>query len=590
MSPADQQSAQRVLPTRSERNRLPSQPGLSESAAAGSSSPRRSQPAFNDIADSVGIRFEFHTDFTEDRYYLPEIMGGGVGAIDFDRDGRMDLFFPNGSVLIPDPTNPVPLPGDMLFHQGASGIFRNDAVVAGVGSPGYGQGCAIADFDADGFPDIYLTEYGRNHLYQNNGDGTFVEVDSSVVGGSQLWSTSCAWVDVNHDLLPDLYVVNYLSVRKDNIRTCDYSGIVGYCGPGEYDALQDEVFVNQGDGTFSDETADRGFISEDGKGLAICVLDFNHDLKPEIYVANDMTENFMFSTTVPGASDAKSSPQWQNLAGISGCAVSESGMNEASMGVACADFDFDQLPDIYLTHFYHQKNTLYHNQGNLTFLDDSRRFRVTVTSNDFLGFGVVPFDYDSDGAMDLFVANGHVLGPKYSPSRMRPQLLENVEGKWLDDVSSSAGEYFREYWLGRGAAGIDFDNDGDRDLAVSHLAAPVVLLQNDTPPTYSRVYGFQLEDTFRNAPVGGRIEVQVGDWRRSFPVSSGGSYLSSPDPRLLIPVPDDAESAVVFRVYWTSGKVDEYSDLEPGCYWLIREGRMPVVWAEFNGKLGKDAP
>lgn len=549
-------------------------------------------PSFRNVAARLGVNFSFHTDAVPDRYFLPEIMGGGVGCLDYDRDGWIDLYFPNGSRLIPGQAPTKPSPRNAFYRNRGGLRFDQVAEQAALDHPGYGQGCAVADYDADGFPDLYLTNYGENVLYHNNGDGTFSPVDSDVLGGSHRWSTSAAFVDVNLDGWVDLYVANYLNATEENLHSCDYDGITGYCGPGEFDALPDEVFLNLGDGRF-EEAADRlGLRAENGKGLAVSVLDFDNDLVPEIYVANDMTENFLFSRSRmdPAPSASKKTP-YSNVAPISGCAVSESGLHEASMGIACADFDLDHLPDIYLTHFYHQKNTLYHNRGNLVFSDDSRRFRVVAHSNDYLGFGVAALDYDSNGTVDLFVANGHVLGPNYQPSQMLPQLLANVKGKGFEDVSSAAGDYFAGQYLGRGAAGVDFDNDGDTDIVVSHLDHPAAVLSNQTERVYETL-GLILEDRSRNAPVGGRVIIETPTYRRTYFIGSGGSYLSSPDPRLLVPVPPKADGSHRVEIYWTSGTVAAYDELTSGRYWLLREGREPLTlpagrWPEGEAGSGK---
>ena len=547
------------------------------------------QPEFRNVAADAGVTFTFHTDYVPDRYFLPEIMGGGVGCLDYDRDGNMDLFFPNGSWLIPDSSESGAPPRDAFYRNLSQGRqFEQVSAETGLDHPAYGQGCAAADYDADGFPDLYLTNYGDNVLYHNNGDGTFSIVESDVLRGRQRWSTSCAWVDVNDDGWIDLYVVNYLNVTEQNLQVCDYNGIPGYCGPGKFDALDDEVFLNLGDGRFEEAAGRLGFIAADGKGLAVSVLDFDEDLRPEVYVANDMTENFLFSRSrIPGAStDSAAETPYLNLGYLSGSAVSEAGMNEASMGIAAADFDVDGLPDIYLTHYYHQKNTLYHNRGGLTFYDDSRRFGVTVHSHNYLGFGVVPLDFDSDGATDLFIANGHVIGPNYSPFEMTPQLLLNLDGRGFEDISAAAGDYFRGEYLGRGAAGTDFDNDGDADIVVSHLDAPAALLRNETPPDGGAAVGLLLEDRHRQSPIGGRVEVEAGDYRRTYPIVSGGSYLSSPDPRLLIALPRSLDESALIRIYWTSGAVSEHTDLTPGRYWSIREGLDPLPLASFESGGG----
>ena len=541
----------------------------------------QTRPVFVDVAKTTQLQFEFHSDYVPERLFLPEVMGGGVGCIDFDRDGDIDFFFPNGTILEPTDSGSAEVQHDVLFQSRRSGAdFREVSKIASVAGLSYGQGCAVGDLNVDGFEDLYVTNYGKNALYLNNGDGTFTESEDKAVQGQQLWSTSPAWVDLNDDGLVDLYVANYLNVTSENTHPCDYEGIIGYCGPGQYQALPDEVFINQGNGEFVESAAQLGFVAENGKGLAISVLDFDNDLKPEVYVANDMTPNNLYSRTRIG-DDAETTPadskMYSDVAMLSGCAVSESGLHEASMGVACADFDNDLLTDMYLTHFFRQKNTLYHNRGNLTFSDDSRRFQVTKTSNDYLGFGVAPLDFDTNGFVDLFVANGHVLGPNYSPSEMLPQLLENIGGTHFEDLSRHAGEYFQIPKLGRGAACVDFDNDLDADITISHIFQSASLLRNDTD-RHGEAIGLILTDRNRNFPVGGRVEFQSGKDHRVWPIVSGGSYLSSPDPRMIVTIPESvAIQGSVIRIFWPSGTVTEYQNLTPGRYWLVREDQRPLV-------------
>jgi hypothetical protein len=263
--------------------------------------------------------------------------------------------------------------------------------------------------------------------------------------------------------------------------------------------------------------------------------------------------------------------QFADIAAAAGCAVSDTGTFEASMGIACADFDGDSWADLYLTHYYRQKNTLYHNLGNLTFTDDSRRTRVAATSFGNLGFGVIALDYDQDGAPDLFLANGHVLGPSQSPNEMRPQLLRNDGRGNFDDVSDWSGDYFQELLLGRGAAAADFDDDGDLDLAVTHLDAKVALLRNDTS-TPNHFLGIELGPTARNGAVGGRVAVTAGGRTWTRPITSAGSYLSSSDTRLLFGL-GDARGPATVEVHWPSGQVDRWEDVEVDRYWLAGEGK-----------------
>lgn len=552
-------------------------------------------PQFTEVAQAVGIEFTFFSDIVPDRYLLPEIMGGGATWFDFDNDGRFDLYLMNGCPLDPSDRE---LPGDgsstpatatpmnRLYRNLGNGRFEELSQQASTGDTHYGQGVARGDFDADGFCDLYLANYGVNRLLRNNGDGTFSDVTDQSGTGDPAWSTSPIWLDLDGDDDLDLFVTNYLDVTLQNSQVCKYNNVVGYCGPGSYEAAPDRVYLNQGDGTFVESARRLGLVAPGGKGLAIAALDFDHDLRPEIYVANDMMENFLFRRETkrpdgapggggdPSSADATAEGiRYTDVAVQAGCAVSLSGLHEASMGVACADFDGDQRPDIFVTHYYANKNTLYRNLGDLSFHDDSRRTRIAATSYETLGFGTVPFDYDQDGATDLFITNGHVLGANHKPNKMPPQLLHNDGQGRFADISRFGGAYFRELWLGRGAAGGDFDNDGDLDIGVTHISQPFALLRNDTQ-TGHHWLGIALQTRSRLPPVGGRVVVQAGTDRQTRPIVAGGSYLCDGDPRLLFGLGDHGGSVSV-EVHWPSGQVDIHAGLEVDRYWHLSEHRTP---------------
>ncbi len=542
-------------------------------------------PAFANVAVTSGIDFTFFSDVVPERYLLPEVMGGGAAWIDFDNDGLFDLYLMNGCRLA---TSDSPSTDELnrLYRNLGGGQFEEIALHAGAAESHYGQGVATGDFDADGFPDLYLANYGSNVLLHNNGDGTFSDVTETSGTGEPLWSTSPIWVDLDRDDDLDLFVTNYLLVTFENSRVCQYDGVDGYCGPGSYEAAPDRVFLNQGDGTFTESAESLGLLAAGGKGLAIAALDFDNDLRPEVYVANDMMENFLFSlrersaaATGPADIRASTAPAtgipplqtpYANIAVQAGCAVSLTGVHEASMGVACADFDGDQQPDIFVTHYYANKNTLYHNLGDLMFHDDSRRTRIAATSYETLGFGTVPFDYDQDGAVDLFITNGHVLGPNHKPNEMPPQLLHNDGSGSFTDISQFGGPYFKRRWLGRGAAGGDYDNDGDLDLVVTHIHQPVALLRNDTQ-TRHHWLGIELRSISRAYPVGGRVVVRAGDRQFTRPVIAGGSYLCNGDPRLLFGL-GEHHGTVTVEIHWPSGHVDVHGDLAVDRYWRLAEG------------------
>ncbi len=536
----------------------------------------RVTPIFRNVAHELGIDFTYFNDAVPDRFFLPEVMGGGAGWLDFDLDGDFDLFLTNGCELKgtrfeSDPAQTMYL-DQLLMNLG--GKFQNVTAESHAGDNGYGQGCAIADYDADGFPDIYVTNFGANALLHNNGDGTFEDVTQTAGVGDPLWGSSCAWFDADADGLVDLYVVNYMNVSSETYKgPCRYDGHPGYCGPGDFDASPDRLYRNVGDGTFVESLDAIGMSAEEGKGLALVVTDFDGDLRPEVYICNDMTPNFLLTRSDnPNARSALDrSRLYVEIGTGAGCSVSDTGLNEASMGVSCADFDGDGNPDLYLTHFFNSKNTLYRNLGGLLFIDQSKKYNVMQTSMHSLGFGTVPFDYDGDGAIDLFIANGHVLGPNQQPNEMSPQLLRNDGRGRVEDISDYAGEYFTDKWLGRGVAAGDFDNDGDIDIVISHLNRPVALLQNDTKVDVPWI-GIELKSKNRVPPIGGRIVITQGDRKLYRPISAGGSYLCSHDPRQVVWLP---EADCKVEVHWPSGIVDVLTNPPRNQYLRVEEGRFP---------------
>ncbi|MCA9104919.1 MAG: CRTAC1 family protein [Planctomycetales bacterium] len=537
-------------------------------------------PLLTDIADSVGIEFDFFADIVPERYFLPEIMGGGVGWIDYDLDGRLDLYAANGAELIPSSDSTI-RPLDALFRQSAD-RFIEVAGLAGIEEPGYGQGIAVGDYDADGFPDLFVANYGRNRLFHNQGDGSFIEVGDSVGITGETWSSSPLWLDVDGDLNLDLVVVNYMDVRADNYKACPYGGIVGYCGPGDYRGIDDQVWLNNGAGRFTEQARSLGLVGNDGKGLASVAVDLDNDLKPEIYIANDMVNNFLFTQSRTEASDPNvSSTPFSDVALLSGVAAGETGQPEASMGIALGDLDRDGQQDLLLTHYHTHKNTLYRNRGQLMFSDDSKRSGIARISLPFLGFGTVAMDFDRDMDLDLFVANGHVLGPHHNPERMTPQMLTNDGQMKFQDISGQAGDYFRGQYLARSVASADWDSDGDLDLAVSRIGDPLSLLDNQTD-TDRHWIGLELFDPARRDLVGGRIEVMVGSERQVVAISTGGSYLAAPDKRLLVGLGsfDNAvasgDDEVLIVIHWNDGLVERWPLPNVDRYWRLEPGRAPV--------------
>lgn len=493
---------------------------------------------FANVARQVGVDHQFYNDQVAGRFLLVESMGGAAAWFDFDRDGWQDLYLTNGNTV---PQVSQDYQNQLLRNIG--GTFSNTTTESNSGNTGYGFGVAIGDFDLDGFDDVYITNYGMNSLLRNNGDGTFSSVKAGIE--DKRWGAGCVWFDANSDGLPDLYVANYLDVSVATSEVCQYHGKPGYCGPQHYDAQSDRVFVSNGDGTFRDATATLGFDIKPAYSLGVACLDLDGNLQPELVVATDMTPNSLFAQGTAG--------RWADQAGAAGVDTSSTGELEAGMGIACADYDCDARPDFLLTHYYEKKNTLYRNLGDMIFSDESARSRIQRHSLEFLGFGTNAIDVNRDAAPDLFIANGHVLGPNHDPSEMTAQILLNNGRGRFDDVSASSGSYFFKRQLGRGSADADFDNDGDRDITVVHLDQPVALLQDRGKNPHW--IGLIIESPSRNGLAGGRIEVSCGGWNRTIPLVSGGSYLSVNDARILTAVPSDG--TVDVRCHLPGGVVFE---------------------------------
>jgi hypothetical protein len=530
----------------------------------------RVAPAFREVAQDLGLNFQFENHAIPKRFFLPEVMGGGIAWIDFDGDGRLDLYAVNGCRLEPGETRSGS--GHRLFRNLNGTRFVDVTDESDARVVAYGQGVAVGDFDCDGFSDLFLSNYGSSVLLRNNGDGTLKDMTSSSGAAIEGWGSSAVWFDADDDGYTDLYVTKYMDVTFENHKICQIAEVDGYCGPGGFSAVPDVVFRNLGDGTFRDDTLELGFVDDGGKGLVVVAADFDDDRRAEIYVGNDMTPNHLFTRSTTLDVSSKPRRMYENVAMTAGCAVSNDGLNEASMGVSVADFDGDGRPDIFLTHYYHMKNTLYLNRGGLIFDDESRQTKVAAISFESLGFGTVPLDFDRDGDPDLFIANGHVLGPDSSPSAMRPQFVRNNSGQF-EDISHASGAYFRELMLGRGVAGGDFDNDGDIDICVSHLDRPLALLRNDTQ-TKRQFIGLEVKTPFRVPPVGGKVMVSRGAWREVRTMISGGSYLSASDTRMVFGLPQ-GEGPIAVEIAWPSGRIDRFEGLDPDRYWFVLEGRSP---------------
>lgn len=497
---------------------------------------------FADVAEAAGI-LHVYQNGASGQALMVETTGGGCGWIDFDRDGRWDLYLNQGG----DPAAPSPTdrPSDQLFRQTGPGRFDPVTPFAGIDERNYSQGVAVGDFDNDGFDDLYVTNVGGNVLYRNSGDGTFQEVTSSAGVAGGLWSTSAAWADLDLDGDLDLYVCNYVDYDPYHPRECRNSrGRRATCHPNQMEAVPDECYLNLGDGTFRPAASERGLFGPGNKGLGVAVADFNSDGWPDVFVANDTHANFLFVNDGSG--------HFRESAALLGCAVNAKGSPQANMGVAVGDYDRNGWLDLFITHFTNEWNTLYRNRGPEGFEDVSALVGLVPHQLDKLGFGTVMADFNCDGYDELFVGNGHVndnrdLGDEFE---MISQLFAWQGKRWIE-CTAQAGEFFQRKLLVRGVAAADFDNDGDLDLAVVPQNAPFALLANESRAgNWLRIEFVGRQSNRRG--IGTRVTVRCGDRRILQELAGGTSYCATHQPALFFGL-GDWSGEVELEVRWPRG-------------------------------------
>lgn len=546
---------------------------------------------FNEISDTMGLKFRHYNGMTG-KLFLPEVMGAGAALFDFDNDGDLDVFLVQGTVL-----EPGDQPARTLFPWREPGkprgrLFRNDLVVtkdghrtlrftditeaSGIVADGYGMGVAVGDINNDGWPDLYITNLGSNQLYLNKGDGTFVDVTKKSGTDDARWSTSAAFFDYDRDGWLDLMVVNYADFSTTNSPTC-YAATTArdYCTPRVFRAPGNRLFHNKGDGTFEDVTAKAGIDKQFGHGLGIVAADLDGDGWTDIYVANDGDPNQLWINQKDGT--------FKNEALLAGAAVNRDGKPEAGMGVDAGDFDGNGTEDIFVTHLMDETNTLYMNLGKALFEDRTREAGLGLPGRRFTGFGTLFFDYDNDGWLDLFVANGSVQllpelmrkGDPY-PLGQPNQLFHNTGKGGFAEVVEPAGASLQLLEASRAAAFGDLDNDGDTDVLVTNNNGQARLFLNQIG-NRSHWLGLRLigEKGGRDM-LGARVEIVIAKnkvlWRR---VRTDGSYLSANDPRVLAGLGSDLHVDVV-RVYWPDGSVGEMKDPPIDQYTTWKEGIAPA--------------
>ena len=529
-------------------------------AAAPAPSPGDCPITFTDVAPQAGLNFVHERGGTRE-HRLPETFGSGLAWLDYDNDGWMDLYVVQGG---PFPPVGSARARDRLYRNNRNGTFTDVTEKAGLRDTAYGMGAVAADYDNDGFVDLYVTNYRGGILYRNNGDGTFTDVTAKAGIAGPAWGTSAAWGDVDGDGYLDLFVAQYADDRKDKELFCGdtATGERDYCPPLLFDATVSVLFRNNGNGTFTDITRSAGLGKALGKALGVVFVDVDLDGVPDIYVANDEVMNFLFRGLGKG--------RFEDISVTSGTGFGLEGNPQGGMGVDAGDLDGDGLPDLVVANYESETNEYYRNLGSGVFEDLSVTSGFGPPTVNYVKFGLNLLDVDNDGDLDAFVANGHISErPRRGATYAQPAQLF-----WNDGTGHfkerGCGPAFEKAFVSRGSAVADYDNDGDPDVAVSNSGGPLQLLRNDG--RHGNWLGVELVGRKSNRQgIGARLVAETAAGRKLTRfVQSGSSYLSSSDPRVLFGLGSET-SIRRLTIYWPSGNVQVVENLAGGKYVKIDE-------------------
>lgn len=511
-----------------------------------------------DATQGAGVVFR-HQRGGRGEKHLPETMGAGVAWLDFDGDGWLDLYLVQSGPFPPDGSAAA---GNRLFRNLGDGRFVDMTAESGSGHRGYGQGVVAADGDGDGDSDLYLANYGPDVLLVNQGNGTFADGARAAGLGLDGWSSSAAFADADGDGHLDLYVTRYVEYDPEEPIFCGdaATGERRYCDPSLFVGSGDRFYRNRGDGTFEDRTEAAGISPADGRGLGVVFTDLDGDERPDVYVANDETLNFLFRNTASG--------RFEDVSLASGSAANREGKPEGGMGIAVGDTDGDLDPDLAVTNFDVETNTLYRNLGNMLFEDVAAASGFGLPSFNLLAFGIVLVDLDLDGDLDFFVANGHIFEQPERENVTHAQraqiLLGDGDGRFSELRCPFLDERQR---VARGLAAADFDNDGDPDLAILENGGPATLLENGARGAW---VGLALRGTSPNTEaVGARVALATDHGRRVRWILAGDSYQSSSDRRALFSLGES--SAEALEITWPSGRIRRLVKPPPSGYLVVPE-------------------
>jgi enediyne biosynthesis protein E4 len=526
-------------------------------------------PLFEQLpASTTGITWQ-HVNGRSAEYYLAETTGAGCAFFDYDNDGWMDIYLVNSGRC--DFFDPKPPLRNALYRNNRDGTFTDVTEKAGVPGGGYGMGVAVADYNFDGFPDLYVTQYGRSILYRNNGDGTFTDVTDKAGVAAPGWASSAVWFDYDNDGKVDLFVCRFVDFDKSKNKFCGdaRTGERYYCLPRVYEPMPSYLFHNNGDGTFRDVSEETGIAKVRGKAWGAVATDINNDNWMDLFIANDTVPNFLF---------VNRRGKFEEIGLAAEVAYSQDGRARSGMGVDSADYDQDGFQDLFVSNVDHEMYSIYHNNHDLTFDDLAFRLGIGSATRLMSGWGAKFFDYDNDGMIDLLVANGHpddrIEQHSTQVTYQEPLLLFHNNGKGLENVSANAGPVFQLSFASRGLAVGDFDNNGALDVLVTVNNGAPILLKNLAA---ERNHWLGLDLMGRNCnpdAIGARITWQAGDLRRTCLKTGGGSFLSSHDPRVVLGL--GARSKIEkLEIRWPlpSGRVETFTDIPVDRYVTVVEGK-----------------
>ncbi len=517
--------------------------------------PEPNDEFYQEIGQEIGLDF-VHSIGSDDMKNIVESVGGGAAFFDYDQDGYIDLYTCSGTWVegFSKSEKPKKLAKNHLYHNLKDGTFEDVTNKAGVGGPWYSMGITVGDFNNDGFPDIYLSNYGSNTLYKNNGNGTFSDVTKKAgIAGGKECSVGAVWLDFDNDSLLDLYVGNYLNFDPEYKY---YYAPDGFPGPLAYDSQPDILYHNNGDGTFMDVTKKMGIIDIDGRAMGVGAADYDDDGFMDIYVANDHTVNYLWHNDEGNG--------FTDRGTMSGTGFSQSGEATVSMSVDFADFNGDGLLDIFISDDNYC--SLYENLGNGLFSDKSYASGISVASGQFVGWSSSFLDYDNDGDPDIFKTNGE-LKHKYG---QEDQLFENIDAGKFKDVSVERGQYFQEEHVGRGACLGDYDNDGDIDIYIVNLDSPGMFIRNNKGNQNNWLTLNLVGHSSNKDGIGSRIKLLAGGKLQTAQKKSATGYLSQNDSRIHFGLLKN-ETVEKIEIKWPSGKLQILDNIKANQILTVKE-------------------